>query len=137
MYRYKYAILVLIMGIIHVVPAHTTDLCATVNQQLTSALKKNYASLISKSLNGKVNPSKVEVDSIMQSGTWTIVYASTPIADPGYFFFDSSTGKNLFKDVWGGIAEKGEAAEIEKWALNLGANKAISSCFAYTVAIAD
>ncbi|MND69808.1 hypothetical protein D3C80_613030 [compost metagenome] len=73
----------------------------------------------------------------MRSGMWTIVYASTPITDPGYFFFDSSTGKSVFKDVWGGVAEKGEAPEIAKWARSLGANKAISDCFADTVAVAE
>lgn len=129
----RYATLILFLGILFPQASYAADPCAGVNQTLTKDLKKQYAPLIAKSLNGKVNPSKVDIDSIIQSGTWTIIYASTPIADPGYFFFNSSSGKPVFKDVWGGIAEKAEAPKIAEWARNLGANKTISTCFADTV----
>ena len=38
-------------------------------------------------------PSAVDVYEFMQAGTWTMVYATVPTSDPGYFFFDSSAGK--------------------------------------------
>ncbi len=69
----------------------------------------------------------------MQAGTWTIVYADVPVADLGYFFFNSSSGNPVLKEVWGGIAEKSDEPEIAKWARDLGANKMIASCFADTV----
>ncbi|MCY1557776.1 hypothetical protein D9M68_946530 [compost metagenome] len=127
----------MLLGICAPLTSYAADPCAGVDQKLTNALKTHYAPLIAISFDVIVKPSKVDIDSIMRSGMWTIVYASTPITDPGYFFFDSSTGKSVFKDVWGGVAEKGEAPEIAKWARSLGANKAISDCFADTVAVAE
>ncbi|PRA51814.1 hypothetical protein CQ062_19580 [Ochrobactrum sp. MYb68] len=137
MLRSLYAALATLLGTMYPLASYAADPCATVDQHLTHDLKIQYASLIAESLEGKVRPSKVDIDSIMRSGTWTVVYASTPVADPGYFFFDSSSGKNVFKDVWGGIAEKGEGPKIASWARSLGANKAISACFADTVAVAE
>jgi len=137
MLRSLYPALVAFLGTAYPLASYAADPCSTVDQRLTHDLKIQYASLIAGSLEDKVKPSKVDIDSIMRSGTWTVVYASTPVADPGYFFFDAATGKNVFKDVWGGVAEKGEAPEIERWARNLGANKAISACFADTVAVVE
>lgn len=111
--------------------------CNGIDTKLTTQRKSDYAKLIAKSLDQNVRPSKVDVQEFMQSGTWTVVYADVPVADPGYFFFDSSGGKPVFKDVWGGVAEKSEVPEITKWARDLGANKTISSCFAETVAVAE
>lgn len=111
--------------------------CDGIDNKLTAQRKSDYAKLVAKSLDQKVRPSKVEVQDLMQSGTWTVVYADVSVADPGYFFFDSSSGKPVFKDVWGGVAEKSEAPEIAKWARDLGANNKIASCFASTVAVAE
>ncbi|MBN9045712.1 MAG: hypothetical protein J0H18_08600 [Rhizobiales bacterium] len=133
----RYAIPATLFALLIAKPSFAADPCAGVDRTLTSELRKEYAVLISRSLEVKVKPSKVDIDSIMQAGTWTVVYASTPVADPGYFFFDSSSGKPVFKDVWGGVANKGEAPEIAKWARKLGANKTIASCFANTVAVAE
>ncbi|NGN44510.1 hypothetical protein G6N74_25940 [Mesorhizobium sp. CGMCC 1.15528] len=69
----------------------------------------------------------------MQSGIWTVVFTEVSVADPGYFFFESSTGGPVFKDVWGGMADEGDGPEITKWAKKLGANNVIASCFADTV----
>jgi hypothetical protein len=102
--------------------------------RLTKQRRVDYAKLVAESLNQNVKPSTVDVNKFMQAGTWTVVYADVPTADPGYFFFKSATGKPQFKDVWGGVAQKSEAREIFKWATKLGANKAIASCFAGTVA---
>ncbi len=68
-----------------VYPAVAAVDCAGVDQELTKERKTEYAKIISDSLKEKVKPAKVEVDSFMQSGKWTVVYASTPVADPGYF----------------------------------------------------
>ena len=99
-----------------------------------SQRRVDYAKRVAESLNQNVKPSTVDVNKFMQAGTWTVVYADVPTADPGYFFFESSTGRPQFKDAWGGVAQKSEAREIFKWATKLGANKAIASCFADTVA---
>ena len=107
--------------------------CAGVEQSLTKQNKADYASLIAKSLDKKVKPANVEIDAALHSGTWTVIYASTPIADPGYFFFDSSSGTPVFKDVWGGIADDGDGPILIKWARDLGANKEIASCFSHVV----
>ena len=117
--------------------ALAADPCKGVDTKLTTQRKADFAKLVAKSLDQNVKSFKVDVQEFMQSGTWTVVYADVPVADPGYFFFDSSSGKPIFKDVWGGIAEKSEAPEIAKWARDLGANKTIVSCFAETVAVAE
>lgn len=113
-------------------PSYAVSLCDGVDTQLTKQRKLDYAKLIAVSLGGKVKPSKVGVENFMQSGTWTVVFADVPIADPGYFFFDESAGKPVFKDVWGGMADKSEMPDLIKWAKELGANPKIASCFADT-----
>lgn len=137
MLRSHYVALAALLVTAYPLVSQAADPCSAIDQRLTHDLKTQFAPLIAKSLDGDVKSSKVDIDSIMRSGTWTIVHASTPVADPGYFFFDSSTGDNVFKDVWGGIAEKVEAPEIARWARSLGANKAISACFADTVAVVE
>jgi hypothetical protein len=116
-----------------VYPAAAAVDCAGVDQELTKERKTEYAKLISESLKGEVKPAKVEVDSFMQSGKWTVVYASTPVADPGYFFFDSTSGKQTFKDVWGGMADDGDGPKLVKFAKDLGANEKIAACFSKVV----
>jgi hypothetical protein len=113
-------------------PADAGPACKGVDMRLTKQRRIDYAKLVAESLNQNVKPSTV--DKFMQAGAWTVVYADVPTADPGYFFFESSKGQPRFKDVWGGVAQKSEAPEIFKWATKLGANKAIASCFADTVA---
>jgi len=113
--------------------AATADPCAGVDQSLTKQKKAEYATLIAKSLDKKVKPTSIEIDTALRSGTWTVIYASTPIADPGYFFFDSSSGAPVFKDVWGGMPDDGDGPVLIKWARKLGANKEISSCFSHVV----
>ena len=116
--------------------AMASNPCDGVDTKLTAQRKADYARLIANSLDQHVEVSTVDVLEFMQAGTWTVVYAAVPIADPGYFFFDSSSGKPVFKDVWGGFAEESEAPEIAKWARSVGASETIASCFAHTV-VAD
>ncbi|MBO1027562.1 hypothetical protein IPU75_22985 [Ochrobactrum sp. SD129] len=116
-----------------VYPAVAAVDCAGVDQELTKERKTEYAKIISDSLKEKVKPAKVEVDSFMQSGKWTVVYASTPVADPGYFFFDSNSGKQTFKGVWGGMADEGDGPKLVKFAKDLGANEEIAACFSKVV----
>lgn len=107
--------------------------CKGVDTKLTAQRKSDFARLVAQSLDQNVKPSKITIMGFMQSDTWTIVYADVPVAEPGYFFFDSATGSPVFRDVWGGVALRSEIPEIAKWARNLGANKSIASCFASTV----
>lgn len=123
-----------LLSLLH--PAMAASPCSGVDTQLTKQRKADFAKLIAQNIHKKVKssqkvkPSQVEIDNFMQSGKWTVVFASVPIAEPGYFFFDSTSGTQEFKDVWGGVAEKNEIPEVTKWALRLGADKAIASCFA-------
>ena len=55
--------------------------------RLTKQRRVDYAKLVAESLNQNVKPSTVDVNKFMQAGTWTVVYADVPTADPGYFFF--------------------------------------------------
>ncbi|QWK81029.1 hypothetical protein [Ochrobactrum sp. BTU1] len=107
--------------------------CSGVDQSLTKQNKAEYATLVAKSLDKKLKPANIEIDAALHSGKWTVIYASTPVADPGYFFFDSSSGVPVFKDVWGGMAEEGDGPILIKWARDLGANKEIASCFSHVV----
>ncbi|WP_094509008.1 hypothetical protein [Brucella thiophenivorans] len=125
--------LIVLAGSFFIYPATAAVDCTGVDQALTKERKTEYAKLISESLKEKVKPAKVEVDSFMQSGDWTVVYASTPVADPGYFFFDNSSGKQTFKDVWGGMADDGDGPKLVKFAEDLGANQKIAVCFSKVV----
>jgi hypothetical protein len=128
------AVGILVAGHFACQPANARPACKGVDTRLTKQRRIDYAKLVAESLQQNVESSKVEIDKFMQAGTWTVVYANVPVADPGYFFFDSSTGKPEFKDVWGGVAQKSEALEIFRWATKLGANKTIASCFRDRVA---
>ncbi|MEJ5081399.1 hypothetical protein [Ochrobactrum sp. MYb379] len=125
--------LIVLAGSLFTHPATAAVDCTGVDQQLTKDRKTKYAKLISESLKEKVKPAKVEVDSFMQSGDWTVVYATTPLADPGYFFFDNSSGKPTFKDVWGGMADDGDGPKLVKFAKDLGANEKLAACFSKVV----
>ncbi|MCJ8151777.1 hypothetical protein [Shinella sedimenti] len=113
--------------------ATAADPCAGVDRSLTKQNKAEYAMLIAKSLDRKVKPASVEIDAALRYETWAVIYASTPVGDPGYFFFDSSSGAPVFKDVWGGMADDGDGPVLIKWARKLGANKEIASCFSHVV----
>ena len=129
----------LLAGIIFY-PQHSAiaaDYCKGVDTKLTTQRKSDYAMLVARSLDQNVKPSQINIKDFMQSGTWTVVFAEVSLADPGYFFFDSSSGTPVFKEVWDGIAGKDEIPEITKWARELGANNTIASCFAQTVAVAE
>ena len=118
------------------IAGHAGQACRGVDTRLTKQRRVDYGKLVAeRTLNQNVKPSTVDVYEFMQAGTWTMVYATVPVADPGYFFFDSSAGRPRFKDVWGGVAQRSEAPEIFKWATKLGANKAIASCFTDAVAV--
>lgn len=92
--------------------ATAADPCAGVDKSLTTQIKSEHATHIADSLHKKVKPASVEIDAVLCSGAWTVVYASTPIADPGYFFFDSSSGAPVLKDVWGSFADDGDGPAL-------------------------
>jgi hypothetical protein len=88
----------ILAGIGHVAcqPAHAGTPRRGVDTRLTKQRRVDYRKLVAESLNQNVKPSTVDVYEFMQAGTWTMVYATVPVADPGYFFFDSSAeGHNL------------------------------------------
>ncbi|MGW9465076.1 hypothetical protein ACWGSJ_19480 [Brucella cytisi] len=112
--------------------AFAKSACDGVTTTLTIQQKSDYTSLIAQSLGKKVKPASISIESFMQYGNWSVVYADVPVADPGYFFFDHSSKQPKLKDVWGGMAERSEIPDLIKWAKKLGANKQIAACFADT-----
>ncbi|XSG82577.1 MAG: hypothetical protein ACPW61_02015 [Methyloligella sp. ZOD6] len=109
--------------------AYAADPCKGVEQTITDAKKREYSQLVAKSMTGKVKPSQVGLSNVLESGSWSAVYASTPVADDGVFFFQNK--KN--KDVWGGWADPSERPELIDWAKQLGAPDDLARCFAQIV----
>jgi hypothetical protein len=104
--------------------------CAGVDMDASQARKHEYAGLVAGTVGQNVKPSAVNILEFRSSGTWSMVYADTPVADPGYFFFQSVEGQKRFKDVWGGMAQPSDRPEITAWAKKLGAPNNLAVCFA-------
>lgn len=109
------------------------ETCFSLDTALTVVRAQEYAPLIAQAAEG-TTPEQVEFLSFVESGRWSVVYAATPVADPGYFFFEKVSGKNQFKDVWSGMADPSEQPELVKWAETLGAPTELATCFAETAA---
>ena len=109
------------------------ETCLSLDTALTVVRAQEYAPLIAQAAEG-TTPEQVEFLSFAESGSWSVVYAATPVADPGYFFFEKVSGKNQFKDVWSGMADPSEQPELVKWAETLGAPTELATCFAETAA---
>lgn len=109
------------------------ETCFSLDTALTVVRAQEYAPLIAQAAEG-TTPEQVEFLSFVESGSWSVVYAATPVADPGYFFFEKVSGKNQFKDVWSGMADPSEQPELVKWAETLGAPTELATCFAETAA---
>ena len=110
------------------------DACEGVKVKVTQSLKAEYGPLVAAALEGKIKAAQVEFDSIMQSGSWSAAYVSTPISDDGVMFFQTVGSKKHFRDVWGGWADPSERPELVAWAEKLGAPASLATCFAQTVA---
>lgn len=113
------------------------DACEGIEQTLTDDLQQDYAALTAQALEEDVTPEEVEVMAVLQSGTWSAAYVQTPVADPGYMFFEEADGQRQFKDVWGGMASASERPEITAWAEDLGAPADLATCFAQMAATDD
>lgn len=106
--------------------------CAGVDMSLFQARKQEYAGLVAAAVGQKVRPSETTIDKFLSSGSWSMVYAEIPIADPGYFLFQEVGGQKRFKDVWGGMAQAEDRPELIAWARKLGAPAGLAACFAAT-----
>jgi len=109
--------------------------CDGIDVGITVVRAQEYAPLIADAAG--TSPEEVEFISVLESGSWTVVYAATPVADPGYFFFEAADGKKQFEDVWGGIASTSERAEQVAYAEGLGAPSDLAACFADQTAVID
>lgn len=112
------------------------EACASLDTALTFVRAQEYAPLIANAAEG-TTPEQVEFLSFVQSGNWSAVYAATPVADPGYFFFETVGEEKQFKDVWGGMASVSEQPELVTWAEALGAPADLAACFAESAASAE
>jgi hypothetical protein len=61
------------------------EACVSLDTALTVVRAQEYAPLISQAAEGST-PEQVEFISFMESGSWSAVYAATPVDEPGYFF---------------------------------------------------
>ncbi len=106
--------------------------CAGMETGLSSARRQEYAGLVADAVERKVKPSEVTIHKFLSNGSWRVVYADIPIADPGYFFFQEVEGRKHFKDVWGGVAQPEDRPELTSWARKLGVPERLAACFADT-----
>lgn len=112
------------------------DACEGVDAQLTDARKHAYALLVA-ALDAKVKPEEVDVSAFLEDGAWSMVLASTPVTDPGYFFFEDVDGRKTFQDVWGGVVEREEVPGVIEWAKGLGMPDTLANCFVTGIPIVD
>lgn len=113
------------------------DACAQIEQPLTDVLRQEYASLAATALDLGDTLDQIEVETVLQSGRWSVAYVTPPEAESGYLFFEETDGQKQFKDVWGGFATVSERTETAKWAETLGAPSDLSTCFASIAASAE
>lgn len=105
--------------------------CDGIKVEVTKARKQEYAPLVASALDNKVKPARVKFITIMENGSWSAAYVSTPVSDDdGVMFFQTVDGKKQFRDVWGGYAEPSEKPELVSWAKKLGAPQDLAECFA-------
>lgn len=126
--------LVVMFSVLASSPALAQEGCFDLDSGITVVRAQEYAPLIAQAAGDDVEPEQVEFISFTQSGSWSMIYASTPVADPGYFFFEDVDGQKEFRDVWGGVAFESEKAEAVSWAEDLGTPSDLAECFAETVA---
>jgi hypothetical protein len=107
--------------------------CDGVKVEVTKERKQEYAPLVVSAMDKKFKPAQAKFITIMESGSWSAAYVSTPVSDDGVMFFQTVNGKKQFRDVWGGYAEPSEKPELVSWARKLGAPQALAACFAETV----
>jgi hypothetical protein len=113
--------------------ANETQPCSAADVELTEARHKEYLKLVAGAMDNKVKPKSVKIVRFMGTGAWSTVFATTPLADPGWFVFESSVGHAQFKDVWGGMALEEDRPGLVAWATALGAPADFSGCFAEVV----
>src|SRR5690606_10868467 len=98
--------------------AQTGEPCAGVDTSLTEKNRQNYAQWIAEAISAdlepaeRFEPSEVDVSSVLSAGNWSAAYASIPVADPGFFFFQNVNGQQELRDVWGGMAEPSDRPEL-------------------------
>lgn len=111
------------------------EACMSLDTAITVVRAQEYAPLIAEAAG--TTAEEVEFLSFMESGRWSVVYAATPVADPGYFFFEDVAGQKQFKDVWGGVADASERDDQITYAEALGAPSDLAACFADSTAVIE
>ncbi|MER8466142.1 hypothetical protein [Mesorhizobium sp. M1396] len=107
--------------------------CHGVKVDVTKAREQEFGPLVASAMTNKVKPAQVKFQTILESGKWSAVYISTPVADDGMMFFQTVNGKGQFREVWGGYAAPSEKPELVSWAKKLGVPQDLAKCFAETV----
>lgn len=115
------------------VAASGIDACAGMDLQLTPARRVAYAGHVVSAVDGKVAAADVQTSRFVGDGDWSLVHAAIPIADPGYFLFETVDGATVSRGVWAGFAEEGDRSGLIDWATSRGAPEAFARCFAQTV----
>lgn len=107
--------------------------CSGADTGLSGARREEYRNLVADAMDHHVKPGAIEVDRFIGIDTWSAVLATTPVADPGWFVFELSEGRQQFKDVWGGMADEDDRSGLVEWATDLGAPADFAACFAETL----
>ncbi len=79
--------------------------------------------------------SAVTVERRMEVGDWLAVWATPAERERGVYFIRRVDGQPRFLEVWGGMAEPEDQAEIAAWARGLDPDMpvALADCFAQTI----
>lgn len=119
--------------------ASVDEPCSGVGTTLTDEQVRNYAGLVAGAISEdlepseRLQPSDVEIYSLLKSGSWSALYGAIPTADIAMFFFEEVGGRQEFRDVWGGWAEPSERTKLIEWAENLGVPEKLATCFAHYI----
>lgn len=122
-----------LQGAVVASPIAADLVCEGVDTQLTTARKTEYSKLVSEALEEDTKPSDIVIYNFMDVGSWSAVYASTPVSEDGVLFFETVGEHHEFRDVWGGWADSSERQELIAWAEGIGAPRELANCFTHAV----
>lgn len=134
---YLLAFLAILMTAAGQQSALAAPLCG-MEKKLTTKDTEKYKTLIAKDFVARLEPdnegralkaSQVELHQIVEKDGWFYARIDTPYSETGYFYYDNTTGKPVFKDVMGGMIEPDAQDWLLQWFKELGAPPSVGKCF--------
>ncbi|MFC4625700.1 hypothetical protein ACFO1V_10825 [Daeguia caeni] len=117
--------------------ALAAPLCGTEKKPNASEIR-NYQQLIAKDFVDRLEPDnegralkadQVELHEIVAMDGWFYARIDTPYSETGYFYYDNTNGKPVFRDVMGGMIEPDAENWLLQWFRDLGAPQSVGKCF--------